>query len=349
MQVLTDKCHTVSYSCVAYLYKQPKSPYWWVSYRGADGRRKRESLKLRRDNKVETKKARTECLLLAANENQTSDYQHDGEWDSWVPSYIKRRYTVTSSFRCTVTIWMRIKDFLEANHKPCPAVICKRTIARLIQHLRGMGLRDSYVKAHVSKFSVIMKEAVRQGLCLDNPCLGWEFTVVKMRADKEPVSDEDIKTCLSLLNLEPVWMKVAFKVGLYHGVRVGEMLPDPSMIDLKRGTVAFLMKGNRLNVVPIHPEVKKELEWLVKEGKPSINPHTYQARMNNFFRKNGMPYSSHCLRVTCITRMAKAGVPIQHAMAYVNHASATIHRIYVRLQAKDLSHVHSSVSYDLQV
>jgi integrase len=71
--------------------------------------------------------------------------------------------------------------------------------------------------------------------------------------------------------------------------------------------------------------VTKEWHWFLKgraeRGWQGVCPHA----------------TFHCTRVTVITRMARAGVPIQQAMAYVGHADQTVHRIYQRLQADDLT------------
>ena len=65
-----------------------------------------------------------------------------------------------------------------------------------------------------------------------------------------------------------------------------------------------------------------------------------------FFKEIGLPHLCfHCTRVTVATRMARAGVPISEAMAFVGHASETIHRIYQRLAAADLSSAVAAVSY----
>ncbi|MDR1282262.1 MAG: hypothetical protein LBK99_15785 [Opitutaceae bacterium] len=56
-----------------------------------------------------------------------------------------------------------------------------------------------------------------------------------------------------------------------------------------------------------------------------------------FFRRLKMSHLCfHCTRVTVITRLARAGMPIQQAMRFVGHASAVVHQIYQCLQALDL-------------
>jgi hypothetical protein len=61
----------------------------------------------------------------------------------------------------------------------------------------------------------------------------------------------------------------------------------------------------------------------------------------------------HCTRVTVITRLCRANVSESQAMRFVGHASETIHRVYQRLRAEDVSacvsalRIPSSESSDL--
>ena len=57
-----------------------------------------------------------------------------------------------------------------------------------------------------------------------------------------------------------------------------------------------------------------------------------------FFRKIGLGHLCfHCTRVSVVTRLCRAGVSQPQAMRFVGHASETIHRIYQRLRAEDVS------------
>lgn len=57
-----------------------------------------------------------------------------------------------------------------------------------------------------------------------------------------------------------------------------------------------------------------------------------------YFKKHGMTHLSfHCTRVTVVTRLARAGVPLAQAMAFVGHSSSLVHRLYTRLRPADLS------------
>jgi hypothetical protein len=44
----------------------------------------------------------------------------------------------------------------------------------------------------------------------------------------------------------------------------------------------------------------------------------------------------HCLRVTYVTRLAQAGVPLSLAMRLTNHSDELVHRIYQRLGVEDV-------------
>ena len=45
----------------------------------------------------------------------------------------------------------------------------------------------------------------------------------------------------------------------------------------------------------------------------------------------------HCLRVTYVNRLRRAGVPREAAMRLVNHASELIHQIYQREKVEDVA------------
>ncbi|HRZ37773.1 MAG TPA: hypothetical protein P5534_15600, partial [Candidatus Paceibacterota bacterium] len=44
----------------------------------------------------------------------------------------------------------------------------------------------------------------------------------------------------------------------------------------------------------------------------------------------------HCLRVTYVNRLRRAGVPREVAMRLVNHASELVHRVYQRERVEDV-------------
>src|SRR5207237_9811642 len=53
----------------------------------------------------------------------------------------------------------------------------------------------------------------------------------------------------------------------------------------------------------------------------------------------------HCLRVTYVNRLRRAGVPREAAMRLVNHASELVHQIYQREKVEDLVQWRDAVTF----
>jgi integrase len=53
----------------------------------------------------------------------------------------------------------------------------------------------------------------------------------------------------------------------------------------------------------------------------------------------------HCLRVTYVNRLRRAGVPREAAMRLVNHASELIHQIYQREKVEDVAQWRDAVQF----
>jgi integrase len=57
----------------------------------------------------------------------------------------------------------------------------------------------------------------------------------------------------------------------------------------------------------------------------------------------------HCLRVTYVNRLRRAGVPREVAMRLVNHASELVHQIYQREKVEDLVQWRDAVQFPVTV
>jgi hypothetical protein len=54
----------------------------------------------------------------------------------------------------------------------------------------------------------------------------------------------------------------------------------------------------------------------------------------------------HCLRVSYVNRLRRAGVPREVAMRLVNHASELIHKIYQREKVEDVAQWRDIVQFE---
>jgi len=187
----------------------------------------------------------------------------------------------------------------------------------------------------------IVQEAMKRGFLEKNP---FDGIPIRKEApeEKPPFSDEQIQQIREALKTKPEWMSFAFEIAIHHGVRLRETATDTKNINLKRNTVHFnYQKNGEPFTVKIAPGVRPLMEKLVarREKRLFEIPENDSKPFSNVFKELGMAkenYCFHCTRVTVITRMALADVPIAKAMRYVNHASEEIHRIYAKIRGEDV-------------
>lgn len=75
----------------------------------------------------------------------------------------------------------------------------------------------------------------------------------------------------------------------------------------------------------------------------SSNP---SLRWQQFFVKINKPHLCfHCLRVTYVNRLRRAGVPREAAMRLVNHSSELIHQVYQREKVEDVAQWRDAVQF----
>jgi integrase len=149
------------------------------------------------------------------------------------------------------------------------------------------------------------------------------------------------------------WMTTCFKIALHHGCRLSETSVPMSSIDFVRGTIRFVAKGKngraKIYTNRIHPAIIGHLRALKDAGAsvtctlPQMASKEWHTLLKGCEETKHICF--HSTRVTVITRLARAGVPVQQAMAYVGHASETIHRIYQRLRAEDLSSCATALAF----
>jgi hypothetical protein len=104
--------------------------------------------------------------------------------------------------------------------------------------------------------------------------------------------------------------------------------------------ITFDAKGGKTFTTKLHHGLTPLIRRLRSEGRERTYEMPTQTgrEWTRFFRKIGMPHLCfHCTRVTVITKLCRANVSESQAMRFVGHASETIHRVYQRLRAEDVS------------
>jgi integrase len=122
-------------------------------------------------------------------------------------------------------------------------------------------------------------------------------------------------------------------------------------VDFKENKITFpCPKGGeeRAFSIPMPSALKPIFEnLLARQQRYTLEfPFQPSRRWQQFFAKLKMPHLCfHCLRVTYVNRLRRAGVPREVAMRLVNHASELVHQLYQRERVEDIEKWRDVVSF----
>jgi integrase len=165
------------------------------------------------------------------------------------------------------------------------------------------------------------------------------------------LTDKEIGQIREALRDEPEWMQVAFDIALHTGCRLRETRLPMNCIDFKENKITFpAPKGgeDRAFSIPMPSALRPLFERLCKTKQELTLAFPFQPsrRWQQFFIKIEKPHLCfHCLRVTYVNRLRRAGVPREAAMRLVNHSSDLVHQIYQREKVEDVAQWRDAVQF----
>jgi hypothetical protein len=350
------------------VYARENSPYWWMVYWDfAEGGRVWKSSKQRRDDPSGYKHALDLARRLAEDGEAGARQSVTSAWDTWVTDHLDLRYHDRSrTLAAELHRWRWIRAFLEERKIRVPAAVTYQHgidfMAWRQKHKtrKGHGGHNNALQ-ELKLLGRIMREAVRRGYVHASPL--ERMSIPKHRvAEKPEMTDAEIAAIRAELEkregalpLPQRWMTISFEIALHQGCRIAETSIPLDRIDLNAGTVTILQKGSRLFTTRLHDALRPMITDLQRAGakvtcilpaRASIHWHLFfHGRPERGIKPVAKRLCFHCTRVTVITRLARSGVPISQAMAYVGHADETIHRIYQRLAAPDLAACSAALAF----
>ncbi len=332
---------------MAYLYRKSRSPFWYIVYIDSDQQERHRSTGLRADDPGDTAKARTLRADLESKEHRLALKVGGEGWDSWVPKFLDRHCESPRTRDRYVDAWKWISLWLTQEKLNSARSITYRRALEYIDwrtsHKKKSGKAAGRNTAifELKTFALIMGEAVRLGHADANPLLQLKLRRDKP-AKKPEMSDEEIVAIRSALLSEPEWMRVAFEIALHTGCRLRETRIPMTCVDFTENKITFPSpKGGegRAFSIPMPEGLRPLLQELsVQKRKFTVDfPFQPSRRWQQFFIKMKMPHLCfHCLRVTYVNRLRRAGVPREVAMRLVNHSSEIVHAVYQRETVGDL-------------
>lgn len=355
--MLCSKLTAQTALAMASIYKKRNSPLWFVQFTAADGTRRNKSTGFRADNPGETVKARALRAQLEAKElNRTAGEITGGNWDSWVPQYLERHCESPLTLERYLDAWKWLAFWLQEKHYHSPRAITYRNT------LEYLDWRTNYKKKtgktfgrntaifELKTFALIMGEAVRLGHAAANPLVSMKLKRDKA-AKKPELTDAEIREIRVALKAEPEWMQTAFDISLHTGCRLHETRIPVNCIDFVENKITFPSPTGgevRAFSVPM-PSALRPLFERIRKAKQKFTvvfPFQPSRRWQQIFIKIKKSHLCfHCLRVTDVNRMRRAGVPREAAMRLFNHASELIHQIYQREKVEDVAQWRDAVQF----
>ncbi|HEX4000991.1 MAG TPA: tyrosine-type recombinase/integrase [Pirellulales bacterium] len=342
---------------MASIYKRETSPFWWIQFIDADGERRNKSTELRADDPAQTVKARALRAQLEAKElNRSAGQITGGGWDTWVPQYLERHCQSPRTLERYTGTWSWLAFWLQEKHYHSPRVITYRNALEYIdwrtnyKKKTGKTAGRNTAIMELKLLAMIMGEAVRLGHADANPLVSLKLRRDKA-AKKPELTDKEIRIIRKALKSEPEWMRIAFDIALHTGCRLRETRLPLNCIDFAENKITFPSpKGgeDRAFSVPMPSALRPLFERVRKSRKTFTVEFPFQPsrRWQQFFIKIGLPHLCfHCLRVTYVNRLRRAGVPREAAMRLVNHSSELIHQIYQRERVEDVAQWRDAVEF----
>lgn len=343
---------------MAWLYIRKRSPFWWIGFPKKTGL-PAQSTGLRYDDPAQTRQA-NEILRLAQAEEKFAGGRRQ-TWSQWVPEFIQQRYGASpANLKSYTNRWKALSAFLDDAGVEYPRDLTAQhawdyVTWRTRDGKRSGGIRKARKNTALEELKwlrLLMRQAVALGYVHRSVIEG-----VRMphdpRKEKPEIAPEHLPVIWQALQSKPEWMRVQFQIGYYTGCRIAETNIPLRYADLDRREIHFpTAKGGKPYTIPM----PKELEPLFRKLKrdrapearafdPDCDERTMSVRWCEFFKALGMPYSFHCLRVSFVSRCARSGLPEHSVMRLVRHASASVHRLYLRIRAQDLRVMADTISH----
>jgi len=334
------------------VYARVRSPFWWIAYWDPKQQKRLYKPTPFRKDVVQGKRKALDLANELCRDAQVDKEENGADrWENWVDHFLEQRYSGPTRRKSLIRMrgaWTQWRAFLDQRKIRVPRALTYNDVLAFIDWRSSQIKQVS--KKQVSKntaltdskcMSVAMREAVHRGFCQGNP-LDHIGIPRDPPAEKPEITDEELVKIREALKSRPEWMSVCFEIAIHQGCRLSETAMPLDRVDLGKGTIQFYGKGRNgkphVFTTRLHPGLRPIIEKLRASGRKVTCdlPEMAGKEWHFFFKRIELPHLMfHCTRVTVITRMARAGVPISQAMAYVGHASELIHKIYQRLRPAD--------------
>jgi hypothetical protein len=338
---------------MASTYRRPETTYIWISYKGADGKRRRVNTGYRWENPGERNQAEKLAKLKTLQELKNKPINTSSDWD-WIPGFIEQRWghKKNGTLHLRHRYFFQFKSFAHEKGIPGPSALRREHAAQYLDWRKERGAGRNTAIAELKVIGTIMAEAVERGYASTNPLRKMGLQQEE-QAHKVPWTPQQVEMAIAAAEeIERFgWLHVALLLGRFQAIRIGQCRVPLSGVDLRRRIIHYpgsIVKGGKGYSQPIDPDFYPILCEIVAHrtelGKSTLCdlPQLQSVYIRYFLdalahHDGGFSLLvHHGLRATWITQAALAGISETLAKRFVNHASSEVHAIYQRITAGDL-------------
>ncbi len=218
--------------------------------------------------------------------------------------------------------------------------ITRKHLDDYVNYHLSRGLSKVTINIHIRTIKSAFSKAVEWGYIEENPFKGYKQLKVQEKPPKF-LLPEQIALVESVIN-DNTW-KFIFRLLVYTGMRIGELLNLKwSDIDFKRNLIVVRRSKNfKTRVIPIHPELRKELlkHYKVKQSEKVVlfSKSYIEHKLKKFFREANFPdLRIHDLRHTFASLLVMSGVELRTIQELLGHTSYRTTEIYAHLAPQHL-------------
>lgn len=331
---------------MASTYLRSNSPFVWLRFKEG-GKWKSKVTPFRKDDRGDLRAAEVLARRESVTEREAAPAEHGWEW---VDLFISKNYE-GSTLRARKRSWERWREFLAGERIGNPSQF-RYVHLNGFREMRERDIGINTVLNEIKIMSAVMAEAIRREFAEFNPCLRMGFKRTKAK-EKQPWSDDEVRTVAAALGSQPDWMRASFVLGYYQAARLRQAEVPLRDIDLNGLRITYwktidgrpLVKGDRPFSQPIAQAAVPALLKLVQARQAGgfkalcEIPGPASIQWRRFLLTLGLGHlCHHGLRVTWITKAAQSRkITRAEAMRFVNHGSSAVHAIYQRLNADDIA------------
>ena len=230
--------------------------------------------------------------------------------------------------------------------------------------LKDEGLSAKSINRKISTLKSFFKYAIKTGVIQQTPMA----KVVAPKAEKRLphfVAEKDIKTLFEHVEFPDTWKgrteRLLLLVFYQSGMRLSEALGlTETSIDFSNNTIKVLGKGNKERILPMNPDLKKEVQsylekkrvehpgstdvLFVSEKGKKLSPRSVYSSVEHYLSliTTIQKRSPHVLRHTFATHLTNNGADLNAVKELLGHSSLAATQVYTHNTIEKLKSVYKN-------